>query len=324
MRGYEKKWCKKCGSRLQKWGKNKSGSVRFRCSECKLIQTRKRSDITRINHKKVFIEWLLGKLELSWYAAKYGITRQTLFNWFTPFWLEEPLPKLVDIRDDVLVIDGKYVSFTATVLIIATVEKIVSWSFTYRENSQTWYTFLSGIRQVPFVIVCDGQRGMLKAINQRFPGIIIQRCQFHVMHFCLAKLTQKPESTAAQKLRLVVLKIVSIKTKEQFKIWFEDYLLWRKTYQYFLKEKTYQNYNLTPTGRPTWHYTHGRLHAAHSHLKNALPNLFKYLLYPQIPNTTNFVEGAINAPMQEKLRSHRGLTLNQRRVLIAHFLSSKQ
>ncbi len=26
-----------------------------------------------------------------------------------------------------------------------------------------------------------------------------------------------------------------------------------------------------------------------------------------IPNTTNLIEGAINAPMQEKLRSHRGL-----------------
>jgi hypothetical protein len=238
--------------------------------------------------------------------------------------LEEPKPKELDIREAVLIIDGKYINFSATVLVITTLGKVVTWLFTYRENSQTWYTILSQLRCAPFAIVCDGQRGMLKAIKLLFPRVIIQRCQFHVIHYCLTKLTQKPESHAGQELRFIIIEITKIKTKEQFRAWFEDYILWRQTYQEFLKEKTYQPHNQTPTGRPKWHYTHGRLHAAHSHLKNALPNLFRYLLYPQIPNTTNFVEGAINAPMQEKLRSHRGLTLTQRRVLIAHFLSSKQ
>jgi len=165
---------------------------------------------------------------------------------------------------------------------------------------------------------------MLRAIAERYPRVIIQRCQFHVIHYCLLKLTKKPETKAAQELRCIIIKISQIKTKQQFSYWLGDYIMWRKTYDLFLKEKTYQTDNLTPTGRPKWHYTHGRLHAAHSHLKNAFPSLFQYLRYPQIPNTTNFVEGAINSQMQEKLRQHRGLTLSQRRVLIAHFLVSKQ
>jgi transposase-like protein len=165
---------------------------------------------------------------------------------------------------------------------------------------------------------------MLKAITQRFQGTVIQRCQFHVMKYCLSKLTQNPENIATQEFRCLVLQIARIRTKEQFKYWFEEYLNWKKMYHDFLKEKTYQLHNLTPTGRRKWHYTHGRLHAAHSHLKNSLPNLFRYLLYPEIPNTTNFVEGAINAPMQEKLRFHRGLPLSKRRILIAHFLASQQ
>lgn len=321
---YEKKWCKKCGSKLHKWGSNSSGSPRFRCTSCKLIQTRRRADISIGNHRKLFVRWLLGKLELSAYATKYGVTRQTLYNWFQPFWSEEPVPKKVDIRNKVLVIDGKYVSFTATVLIVATLEKVVSWSFTYRENSQTWYTFLSQLHQTPFAICCDGQRGMIKAIKTLFPSVIIQRCQFHVMQYCLAKLTQHPEGIAAIELRSLVLKISKIKTKDQCKDWLIDYIGWRNTYQSYLKERTYQLDSITPTGRHKWHYTHGRLHAAHSHLKNALPNLFKYLLYPQIPNTTNYVEGAINSPMQQALRNHRGLTLGQRRVLIGHFLAQKQ
>lgn len=209
-------------------------------------------------------------------------------------------------------------------MIASTLEKIVSWSFTYRENSQTWYAFLSRLHQIPFAIVCDGQRGMIKAIKTVFRRVIIQRCQFHVMHYCLAKLTRHPEGIAAVALRSLVLRIAKIKTREQFKDWLTDYIDWRNTYHDFLQHKTYQFGAVTPTGRNKWHYTHGRLHATHSHLKNALPNLFKYLLYPQIPNTTNFVEGAINAPMQQILRDHRGLTLRQRRILIGHFLAQKQ
>ena len=309
---------------MQKWGKDARGKPRFRCSVCGLSAQRKRNDVTQRHRFQLFQAWLLGKLELSWYAKKYGVTRQTLSNWFAPFWQKEPVPIAVDIRDSVLIIDGKHINFSATVLVITTLGKVVTWMFTYRENNQTWQGILSQLKQIPFAIVCDGQRGMLKAINSIFPRVILQRCQFHVIHHCLNKLTQKPESDAGKELRFIVLQISNIKTKGKLKSWLESYLLWGKTYQDFLKEKTYQPYKQTPTGRPKWHYTHGRLHAAHSHLKNALPNLFKYLLYPQIPNTTNFIEGAINALIQEKLRSHRGLSLIQRRVLIAHFLASKQ
>ncbi len=107
-------------------------------------------------------------------------------------------------------------------------------------------------------------------------------------------------------------------------MWISDYKIWWLTYNNFIKEKTYSNTELTPTGRRKWHYTHGRLHAAYSHLKNAIPNLFCYLLDPKIPNTTNFVEGAINSTLQEKLRLHRGLKLLKRRILIAHYLHSLQ
>jgi len=184
--------------------------------------------------------------------------------------------------------------------------------------------FLLTLKHIPFAIVCDGQRGMLKAIKQRFPGITVQRCQFHVMQYCLTKLTKHPETRPALEFRELVLQISSIKTKEQLTYWVASYKHWYQVHQDFLKEKTYQDHNLTPTGRKKWHYTHGRLHAANSHLQNALPNLFKYLLYKQIPNTSNFIEGAINSQLQEKLRFHRGLNLAKRRVLIAILLASKQ
>ena len=309
---------------MQKWGKNRTGSVRWRCSSCRKSETRKRPDLDKKYRELLFKKWLLRIHSLTEIAIHSSVSLKTISRWFAPMWAKEPQPKEMNIRDQVLIIDGKYVEKNAAVLVACTVRGVVSWNFTQRENRTSWHVFFSQLKHTPFAIVCDGQRGMLKAIKSRFPGLIIQRCQFHVMKYCLAKLTQHPETLAAQQLRILVLRIAKIKSKEQFKNWFEEYVFWRKIHHDFLKEKTYQPYNPTPTGKPTWHYTHGKLHAAHSHLKNALPNLFKYLLYPQIPNTTNFVEGAINAPMQEKLRFHRGLKLLKRRILIAHFLSSKQ
>lgn len=309
---------------MQKWGKNRNGTTRFRCRNCRTSTTRRRLDLSQKYKQQLFQRWLLSKLELSSYAQKYGVTRQTLHHWFKPFWLQEPTPRLVNIRDQVLIVDGKYIERNATVLIACTPKQVVYWSFTQRENSSSWTLFLASMRHIPFAIVCDGQRGMLKAIKTSFPSVVVQRCQFHVIQYCLSRITLKPEIEAAQALRDIVVQISHVKTKDHLRVWLGKYIEWRKTYHDFLQERTYQDYVLTPTGRKKWHYTHSRLHAAHSHLKNALPNLFKYLLYPQIPNTTNFVEGAINSPMQETLRNHRGFTLSQRRVLIAHFLNLKQ
>lgn len=309
---------------MQKWGKNRNGSNRFRCKFCSVSKTRKRSDLTQKYKQKLFQKWLLGKQSLEEISQKYKVSRQSLHAWFSPFWNLEPTPKQTSIANKILIIDGKYVEQNACVLLATCNKKIASWHFTQRENYSSWLTFLSSFKQIPFAVVCDGQKGMIKAIKQRFPGVIIQRCQFHVIQYCTIRLTKNPESIVAQKLRFLVLEISQIKTKEQLKNWLADYKYWYTTNKDFIKEKTYQNDNLTPTGRPKWHYTHGRLHAAHSHLKNSLPYLFRYLQHPEIPNTTNFVEGGINSIMQEKLRFHRGLSLPKRRILIAHFLSSKQ
>lgn len=309
---------------MQKWEKDGRGMPRFRCKTCGVSRIRKRSDLSQKYKQQLFEKWLLGKDSLKEIAQQYTTTRQSLHTWFKPFWQLEPQPKHIDFRGSVLIIDGKYAEKNAAVLIATTRKSVISWQFTQRENNTSWSTFLGSLKQIPFAVCCDGQRGMLKAIKQRYPGIVVQRCQFHVMKYCLSKLTKNPESRAAVELSVLVLQIARIKTRHQLKYWFSDYRNWFQNHTYFLKEKTCQLQNLTPTGRPKWHYTHGRLHAAHSHLKNAIPNLFHYLKYPQIPNTTNFVEGAINAPMQEKLRFHRGLKLDKRRILIAHFLASKQ
>jgi hypothetical protein len=257
-------------------------------------------------------------------GSEYGVDRKTLKRWFQPFWDDEPLVDLKNIASKVLIIDGKVIEKNSTVLVGAVDKKIVFWLFVQRESYATWRTFFTNFNHIPLAIVGDGQKGMFKAIKEVFPRVIFQRCQFHVIKYCRMKLTQNPETIAAQELRILALQTSKLKTKEGLRYWLEEYKMWLQNHLDFVKEKTYPENSFTPTGRRRWHYTHQNLHASYSHIKNAFPYLFRYLQHPRIPNTTNFVEGAINAPIQEKLRSHRGLKLPKRKILIAHFLSSKQ
>lgn len=267
---------------------------------------------------------MLGKQSLTEIGLEYNVTNRTLINWFKPFWSEEPFPKIKNIANKTLIIDGKVVNKNSTVLVGAVDKKVVFWLFVQRESYVTWRIFLSRFNHIPFAVVGDGQKGMSKAIREVFPRVIFQRCQFHVIKYCRLKLTQNPETVAAQELRILALQISKIKTKESLRIWLGKYKLWLQDHLEFVKEKTYPENSFTSTGRRRWHYTHKNLHASYSHIKNALPHLFRCLQHLRIPNTTNFVEGAINAPIQEKLRSHRGLQLPKRKILIAHFLSFKQ
>jgi hypothetical protein len=310
---------------LQKWGKNKSGSVRYRCPHCGKVQTRKRGDLTRQNHFVIYLEWLGGKLSLDEIAKKHGVNRRTLDRWFKPFRQNDILPDDIDCRGEVIIVDGYFVHRYACVLIVILSNNIpVTWLFTQRENYHTWLICFNQIRDTPLAVVMDGKAGSIKAAKKRWPKIIIQRCQFHVIHYVATLLTKYPETRAAKSFKSLVGKITKVETTNDWRHWMIELKNWCLLYGSFLKQRTYQTNSFTPTGRRKWHYTHGRLHAAFSHVKNAFPYLFQYLHYPQISNTSNRIEGSINSFLQRKLDIHRGLTLKGQRQLISAFLKSKQ
>lgn len=240
---YEKKWCKKCGKKLQKWGKDSRGKQRFRCSFCKQGETRKRSDLTTVNHKKIFDEWIGGKNELEYFAQKYGVSTRTLNRWFTDFWIQKIEPKNLSISNQIIIIDGYVVDNDTVALLVKTVSKVIFWSFVKRETYGSWKSCLSQLKNQPDVIVCDGQKGMLKAIEELFPRVTIQRCQFHILQRNKQLLTQNPETEPAIEFKKIVDEIPKIATRNDLKIWLEQYLSWKNRYEEYLKEKTYYEFN---------------------------------------------------------------------------------
>jgi hypothetical protein len=248
------------------------------------------------------------------------LNRITLYRWFEPFWKVVPYAIPECFADhEVLVVDAIHIERSSVILIARTlVQKDCFWFICGSENYQNWAMFLNNLPQ-PFAIVCDGHKGLLKAIGDDLPGVILQRCIAHIVRRGHLLLTQQPKTICAQELKKIFYDLSKVQTQQDQKQWIYSFHQWTLTYQSFLSEKSYAE---QPS--KNWWYTHKRLRSLRSLLKHSLPDLFRYLQYDHIPRTSNHVEGGLNARIRELIRRHRGLSLHQQIVLITTFLYSKK
>jgi len=307
---------------MQKYGRTSSGRQRWRCLVCQVSCLRERPDLTRSNRRSLFEKWLTGTRSLAEVAEDCGVTRQTLERWFSVFW-NEPLPTLPlppSFESEILVIDAIYLGgrFNAA-LIGRTPSSPVHYSFALRESFVSWMEFGFDL-PTPFAVVLDGQRGGLAAVKTLWPEAKLQRCMAHVTRNTKNKLTRQPKTEAGQVLRVLTSALFKVRTPKERDIWLEHFHAWEEQ---FLPLALARTKGANTSGRQTWWYTHKSLRGAYIHLRNALPNLFTYVEYPNIPRTTNHVEGGINARLKELLGRHRGLSLKQKQTLVAMFLASK-
>ncbi len=56
-----------------------------------------------------------------------------------------------------------------------------------------------------------------------------------------------------------------------------------------------------------WWFTHKMLHRSVSHIKRAIPDLFSYTRYPNVPKSSNSIESFFGH-LKDNLRIHRGLS----------------
>lgn len=154
-------------------------------------------------------------------------------------------------------------------------------------------------------ITTDGHKSTLKAIKKSIPDITVQRCLVHIQRMCLLWLTRYPKHIAGQELRAMVLLLLKIKTENDRLFWMQNFNRWHQQYNQYLNEKTYH----PDCGR--FSYTHKLLRRTYQTIKRALPNMFHYLKDPDIPNTTNGIEGYFSH-LKNHLDIHRGLTTKNR------------
>ena len=273
---------------------------------------------------------MLGKNELGYFATQYCVSVKTLQRWFTDFWDQGIDPKNLSISDKVIIIDGYMLEEGCVLLLVKTVEKVIFWTFVERETYLHWHACLSQLNGHPAAIVCDGQKGMNRAIKELFPRVLVQRCHFHVQQRNRQLLTMNPETLPGIAFNTLVKELPKLKNNAELRAWLTEYQSWMSRHKNYLSQKTYYPFDTEyiyknfSKGKRNYFFTHQRLRAAVYQIKTTLPNLFHFLDHPNIPKTTNHIEGGINSQLKLLLRLHRGLPVQKRKYLVAYFLSQKQ
>lgn len=194
----------------------------------------------------------------------------------------------------------------------------LAWHFAERECYKSWEVLLSRLADTPRGIVSDAQKGLKKAIRERFPNLPAQRCMAHVIRLALAWLTQRPKTSAGRTLRVLVTALPRVWSEDEARAWTALFLRWYIHHRPFLSERT-----ASPDGHASW-FTHKKLRQVVSLLRRSIPELFTYCIYPNIPRTTNHIEGGINAGIAEVVSRHRGLSSTQKKTAAALFLSKRR
>jgi hypothetical protein len=270
----------------------------------------------------LFVQWLTSKETLTEIAHRENLKSRTLYRWFLNFWSNPPKPVFV-VPVRVLVLDATAIVNRECVLLVAGDNdrlKPVSWFPAVRECYGSWYPFLAKLAHEsinPHVVVCDGQKGLLKAIHEVWPTVKIQRCLVHVIRQSCNWITQHPKTKAGKELLCLVRSLSQLRTKRQKRRWVRSFKYWCRKYDVFLKTRTQGEHK-------HWWYTHKKLRATRSLLSNALPDLFRYVTDASIPRTSNHVEGGINARIQELFRCHRGFFVTKKLALASWYLALRQ
>ena len=301
---------------MRRHGHTSRGRQRWRCLQCGLTGVHRRPDARLRHTKRRAWQWLTGKASVSEIARSSDLTRRSLSKQFQIIFTQRA--KFVRPRSIVvLILDGIYIHGRLLMALIGLADdRHLVWSFTNRETSGSWFELLSDL-PIPTVVVCDGHSGLMPTLRALWPKTAIQRCHFHVLKLARVYLTRQPRTLAGRELQALLWTLTSCRTpeaKDKFRNRFET---WCQRHETLLSERSH---SIDDHRRKHWWYTHKKLRGVRSLLIHALPNLFTFLDYPDCPNTTNAVEGGINAQIAEALRLHRGLRLHQKQTLVSFVL----
>ena len=234
---------------MQRWGKNKNGTQRWRCPSCKATSTRKYDNDAKL--LKQFLDWLLSKkTQRSMPGEGRTFRRKT-----AKFWDIWPLSPLVDEVHRVIYVDGIYLSKTAVIVIARGEEHVLGWHLARSENSAAYAALLLRIAP-PEVVVSDGGPGFEKARRRIWKDTRVQRCTFHAFSQIKRYTTTRPKLEAGKELYGLAKILLRVSSIEDGELWVKLYREWCKRWENFLSEKTYTD------DKGNWVWTHDRLVSA--------------------------------------------------------------
>ena len=311
--------CPKCGSLdIIIWG-IRGNHHRYHCNNCSTCFTTHREDVSKNNRFVWFRKWVLGKQSISDIAAESGYSERQLRRWFAEYLDNVPSWTIRRRSGLHILIDGTWLDSDHCVIVYrdADNKSTLFYRFASDENQDEITKDLEAFKAMKLKIssfTTDGADSIIRAIKYAYPHKTRQRCIVHIERECLSWLTQHPKSSGGILLRRLVCQISHIKTNNDKLFWIKELNKWYEDYEEYLSQKTVNK----ETGEIT--YTHDSLRRAYIHLHRALPNMFKYIDDPGIPNNTNSLESFFGH-LKDNLRIHRGLSLQHRENFIKWYLN---
>jgi hypothetical protein len=295
---------------MQRYGKTAAGTQRYYCRSCHISGIKSRTDITQRHWKDIFVSWLCGEASERELAQRFQVSRKTIYHHFRPFFQESYQCRFTTSQPiDFFLVDGKYIHKDSLCTLIALANTgDIFWEFASEENGSTWQRMFAKL-PTPVVVICDGQKGLLRVIHILWPQAKIQRCHFHMVSYGIQMLTRNPKTIAGKEILLFLHRLKDIHTHTEKEKWILLFRMWEKQYQKVLTEKNGQGA-----------YVNKKLRSVRGLIKRAIPDLFTYLDY-DVPNTTNLVEGWLNTRIADAIRQHRGFSPLHKKTLVSVLLS---
>lgn len=201
-----------------------------------------------------------------------------------------------------LIFDGKYLfgrKFCLLVIMDTQTNKPIAGFIAKAESKVHIIPWLLSLKEQglkPIAVTTDGKQTAIAAFKQVWPGIITQRCLFHIKLQTRAWIRAKPKHESSRDLMKFVAKIDQVKSLSMVQDYKKRYL------DLTIKHKAeLEKFN---PGHPI----ESDILRAFSLLKYALPHCFYYLEDPRISATSNALEGYFKQIQNIRGFMHCGLT----------------
>ncbi len=203
-----------------------------------------------------------------------------------------------------LVFDGTYFHKDGCLITVmdAQTQQIVSADYTDRESYMSVRMILTSLKRKglsPSVVTMDGHQYVIRAIKETWPHITIQRCLYHIQREGLRWLRTYPKTQAGKDLKALLCSLSSIRTTKESRRFKNGFTQWINHHDAFVR------------ALPRTTVAFKDLKRTKVLITNALPDMFHYLKEPQIPSTTNKLEGFYSR-MKSQYRRHNGMTKEHR------------
>lgn len=308
-----------CKNVIKKGRRN--NKQRYHCMDCFHNFSGQNKGVSESNQFVWFRKWIMERQVYKYLARDSGMSQSSIQRLFDKYLSCAPKSIIRSKSNVHLLIDGTYFSNGLCLILYYDydIQYVQLFRHTTKEKYKEIKEDLENLKKMGvqvYSVTCDGHKSILKAVKEVYPEAIIQRCLIHVKRQSRSWLGLRPQLQISKDLLFISNQITQLETIEKINDWLIYFHKWYDQNHRFINEQSLSEV----TGR-MW-YTHKNLHAACTHIINAIPHLFSYINDDEIPKTTNQLEGYFTH-LKEKLTLHRGLRFEKKKNFIKWYLHLK-